>query len=106
MFWAAFSSGKRTALVHMQGDPNAPRGGVTKHVYLKTLKTHLPTIMDDWSTFMHGNAPIYNANIIQEWFYEEVIDVVEWPLYSPDLNLLKNLWKMLKAEIIRAHLSL
>ena len=28
---------------------------------------------------------------------------MDWPLYSPDLNPIKNLWKMLKAEINRVH---
>jgi transposase len=31
------------------------------------------------------------------------IEVIAWPLYSPDLNPIKNLWKMLKAEIDRAY---
>jgi transposase len=34
---------------------------------------------------------------------EEGIDLIDWPPYSPDLNPIKNLWKMLKAEIDRAH---
>lgn len=29
-----------------------------------------------------------------------------WPPYSLDLNLIENLWKMLKAEIDRAYLEL
>ena len=33
------------------------------------------------------------------------IEVIAWLLYSLDLNPIKNLWKMLKAEIDRAHLK-
>lgn len=28
---------------------------------------------------------------------------MEWPPYSPDLNLIKNLWALLKAEILKQH---
>jgi predicted oxidoreductase len=31
------------------------------------------------------------------------IDIMAWSLYSPDLNPIKNLWKMLKAEIDRVY---
>ena len=80
----------------MQGDQNVSCSGVTKHVYLETLKKHLLIIMDDLSIILHDNAPIHKAKIIQEWFYEAAIDVVTWPPYSPNLILLENLWKMLK----------
>ena len=34
------------------------------------------------------------------------IELVNWPPYSPDLNPIENLWKMLKAKIIKLHLEL
>ena len=80
---------------------------VTKHIYLETLKTHLPlpTIINDGSIFMSNDARIHKVDIIQEWFYEEAVDVVTWPPCSLDLKPLENLWnwKMLKAESIRPH---
>jgi transposase len=52
---------------------------------------------------MHDNAPIHTAHNIQEWLSEEGIEVMGWPPYSPDLNLIENLWALLKAEIYRLH---
>ena len=34
------------------------------------------------------------------------IKLVNWPPYSPDLNLIENLWKILKAKIIKLYLEL
>jgi hypothetical protein len=31
------------------------------------------------------------------------IKVIKWPPYSPDLNLIENLWALVKAEIYRLH---
>jgi predicted oxidoreductase len=103
MFWAAFGFGIRSDLVIMEGDQNAKRGGVTAKVYLEVLAEHLPTILEHNSIFMQDNAPIYKANKVTEWFQEMGIDVMAWPPYSPDLNPIENLWKMLKAEIDRVY---
>jgi hypothetical protein len=87
----------------MEGDQNAKRGGVTAKVYLEVLAEYLPTVLEHDNVFMQDNAPIHKAHKVAPFFTEMRIDVMPWPLYSPDLNLIENLWKMLKAEINRAH---
>lgn len=103
MFWAGFSWGRRTDLVVMEGDPDSPRGGVTAKRYLAVLEEYLPTILEYNSIFMHDNAPIHTARIIENWFFEQGIEIMDWPPYSPDLNPIENLWKLLKDQIIQSH---
>ena len=87
----------------MKGDPDSPKGGITAKRYIKVLEEYLPTILEPNSIFMHDNAPIHSAHKVQNWLLDEAIEVMDWLPYSPDLNPIENLWKLLKAEIIRAH---
>lgn len=63
MFWAAFGDTMRTSLVTMQGDPAAPRGGVTARVYLQTLKDNLESVLQPGDIFMQDGAGIHRAGI-------------------------------------------
>jgi hypothetical protein len=103
MFWAAFGFGCRTDLVVMEGDENAKRGGVTVEVYIEVVREYLPTILDDDSIFIQDNAPIHKAYRVRTFLEDLGIEIMVWPPYSLDLNPIENLWKLLKAEIDRAH---
>jgi transposase len=34
---------------------------------------------------------------------QTAFEVMDWPPYSPDLNLIKNVWKLLKQDIYRRY---
>ena len=55
---------------------------------------------------MRDNSRVHIAIIVQDWFAERDIDVMDWPPYSPDMNPIENLWKLLKAKIIELYLEL
>jgi transposase len=51
-------------------------------------------------TFMQDNAPLYTAKRVSKWFQERAIPVLDWPPYSPDLNLIEPVWAEMKKQRI------
>lgn len=85
------------------GDPESARQGVTGRVVLDCLQENLPTICEPGSLYAQDNAPTHKARIVQEWLQEWAqengVELVDWLPYSPDLNPIESLWKLLKERI-------
>ncbi len=50
---------------------------------------------------VQDSAKIHSAKKIKTWFENNAIPVIEWPPYSPDLNLIENAWPKLKERIYK-----
>ena len=74
----------------MPGDPEAKQGGITSAVYLEVLEEQMSTLWEPGLIYMQDEASIHTAHIIKRWLADNEIEVMNWPLYFPDLNLIEH----------------
>ena len=90
MYWGAIRSDGQKILVKC---PN------TLNSYLDFLnryneKMHFPGLV-----FQQNNAPVHTASTIKNFSLENEWQVLDWPPYSPDLNIIMNLWAIVKRRL-------
>lgn len=49
--------------------------------------------------FQQDNAPIHNSRIVKEWIQNQGVELMSWPPYSPDLNIIENVWGWLTRKV-------
>ena len=53
------------------------------------------------SKFQQDNAPCHTSKIVSEFFRSSNLEKIPWPASSPDLNIIENVWSVLKSKLRR-----
>jgi DDE superfamily endonuclease len=99
MIWGAIYGNGRSDIVLLERDPDSEKSGYTANSYLAVLREQIPRTYEPDRKFMQDNARIHTAKKVIAWFEDEGVNLLEWPPYSPELNLIEHLWAQLKQWI-------
>ena len=79
---------------------------VNSAVYINVLASSLIPNMYLDEVFQQDNARAHKSAETKTWFSEKGVEVLEnWPPKQHDLNVIKNLWSILKNNVGKRHLN-
>ncbi|ORD95369.1 TCB2 [Hepatospora eriocheir] len=98
MFWGCISSQGVGRLVEVESTMTAAS---YKQILSQNLLASARKMGLDEFIFMQDNDPKHTARLVNDWFDENDIDVLEWPPQSPDLNPIEAVLAYIKFKLAK-----
>lgn len=96
MFWGGIGALGSTPLVKVEGTLNSVK-------YQSILKDNLipctSRISGPKYRFQQDGASCHRSQATRSWLRRSNIDVLDWPPYSPDMNIIENLWGIMARKV-------
>ena len=96
MVWGAICSNGAAYISRISRKINASTyQEMLDHVVFDENRGELPENF----VFQQDNAPAHTATSTRDYFVRRNIPVLEWPPYSPDLNIIENVWGIVSKRV-------
>ena len=97
ILWGFIAHDGRKGLQKVSGTINSIK-------YLQILLESLLPEMLSGKELQQDNAPAHNLNLSKTWFSENELEILEnWPLNSPDINIIEKVWSLLKKRVFQRY---
>jgi hypothetical protein len=97
MFWGCITYNGVGTIIPINGNMNSVK-------YIGTLDNHLwPVVAKNFGNsawiLQEDNAPCHVSRQCNAWKADNNIPILPWPAQSPDINVIENVWRVLKIHI-------
>ena len=96
MVWGAITFYGTVDLIFVDQSINGIR-------YKSMLESVFPKIRELFGPlpwiFQQDNAPIHNARVVKSFISSQNVELMSWPPYSPDLNIIENVWGWMSRKV-------
>lgn len=99
MFYGVVQYDDRSELIAMDRDPSSDGGGYTSRSYIWAVQEGLLPIFPEDGVYQMDNAKIHTSKLTMETLNALDINILPFPPYSPDLNIIEHIWALLKRKI-------